>query len=236
MMGFVTRDTEFSPYLLLPRFLFHMGINETAILVYVLLLDRIRLSMGNDKWIDEFGRVFAIYPIRQLAIDARHGERIVKDALSVLEKADLIYRFHQGVGRPNLIYLKVPDISAECSIPPTGCAENCPPEVQKIALLEGGFGTTNKNNRERTTEQKPGSKEAPHGYGTYSNVFLTAAQHERLRQTCPGIDKLIDRMSCYLESSGKNYTNYEAALRSWAQREPETYQTMDYSYEEGESL
>ena len=52
------RDSRISPYMAYPRFLLTMDISETAKLIYVLLLDRARLSMKNDGWEDEKGYVF----------------------------------------------------------------------------------------------------------------------------------------------------------------------------------
>ena len=107
-------------YMAYPRFLLEVDICETAKLVYMLLLDRARVSMKNDTWQDEHGRVFVLYTIPDLAKDIGKGETTVKKALNQLVQQDLIWKQSQGAGRPNKIYVKIP---AENS--PTGQTENC---------------------------------------------------------------------------------------------------------------
>ena len=68
----LTKDTHLPPYMAYPKFLLAVDISETAKLVYILLLDRARLSMKND-WVDEQGKAYVFYPIRELAEDSRNG-------------------------------------------------------------------------------------------------------------------------------------------------------------------
>ena len=93
-------------YMAYPRFLLEVNISETAKLVYVLLLDRARVSMKNDTWQDEQGWVFVLYTIPDLARDIGKGETTVKKALNQLVQQDLIWKQSQGAGRPNKIYVK----------------------------------------------------------------------------------------------------------------------------------
>ena len=97
MTYFLKKDSYIPYYAAFPRFLFHMEISETAKLIYVLLLDRARLSMQNEAWQDDQGRVFIHYTIRSLAETIRMSEMTVKNALKVLEQRGLIYRRRQGV-------------------------------------------------------------------------------------------------------------------------------------------
>ena len=105
-------------YMAYPRFLLEVNISETAKLVYMLLLDRARVSMKNDTWQDEHGRVFVLYTIPALARDISKGETTVKKALNQLVQQDLIQKQSLGAGHPNKIYVK---IQTENS--PTGKAE-----------------------------------------------------------------------------------------------------------------
>ncbi|MBR2928564.1 MAG: replication initiator protein A [Oscillospiraceae bacterium] len=109
------RDSRISPYMAYPRFLLTMDISETAKLIYVLLLDRARLSMKNDGWEDETGYVFIYYTIKSLAAVSGKSEMTVKNALAVLEQKEIICRQRQGAGLPSKIYVKVQ-------------TENCPAE------------------------------------------------------------------------------------------------------------
>ena len=118
MAQFLKSDSNLPPYMAYPRFLLDVDISETAKLVYMLLLDRARLSMKNGDWQDEQGRVFVLYTIPNLAKDIGKGETTAKKALNQLVKQGLILKQSLGPGQPNKIYVK---IQAENS--PTGQAE-----------------------------------------------------------------------------------------------------------------
>ena len=118
MTQFLTCNSYIPSYMAYPRFLLDVDISETAKLVYMLLLDRARLSMKNGDWQDEQGRVFVLYTIPNLAKDIGKGETTVKKALNQLLKQGLILKQSLGPGQPNKIYVK---IQTETS--PTGQAE-----------------------------------------------------------------------------------------------------------------
>ena len=118
MTQYLKCDSYIPPYMAYPRFLLDVDISETAKLVYILLLDRARMSMKNKDWQDEMGRVFVLYTIPNLAKDIGKGETTVKKALNRLVKQGLILKQSLGPGQPNKIYVKIP---AENS--PTGQAE-----------------------------------------------------------------------------------------------------------------
>ena len=58
MTDFLTADTNLPSYMMFPRFLLDMEINETAKMLYIILLDRARLSQKNEGWSDTNGHVF----------------------------------------------------------------------------------------------------------------------------------------------------------------------------------
>ena len=87
MTQFLTCNSYIPPYMAYPRFLLDVDISETAKLVYMLLLDRARLSMKNRDWQDEIDRVFVLYTIPTLAKDIGKGETTVKKALTKAQQA-----------------------------------------------------------------------------------------------------------------------------------------------------
>ncbi|MCD7854619.1 MAG: replication initiator protein A, partial [Clostridiales bacterium] len=87
--------------------LFGIKLSETTKLIYIVLLDRAKMSLKNSSYTDSTG-VFVYFPINKMAEAVNKSEMTVKNAYSALEKADLICRRHQGVGRPNKIYVKLP--------------------------------------------------------------------------------------------------------------------------------
>ena len=96
MTAFLSTNSKIKTYLMFPRFLLDAPVNETAKLLYMLLLDRAKISMKKQEWTDGAGRVFIHYPITKLAGALHKSETTVKTALSDLEEAKLILREHQG--------------------------------------------------------------------------------------------------------------------------------------------
>ena len=75
-------------------------------MLYGLLLDRMSLSQKNG-WVDEQGRVYIIYTIENIMEALGCGNKKAIGLLAELEnKANLILRKKQGLGKPNLIYVK----------------------------------------------------------------------------------------------------------------------------------
>ena len=61
---------------------------------------------------------------------------------------------------------------------------------------------------------------APTAYGEYANVFLTAEDLDKLQDKLQ--DKLpdyIDRLSRYMEKTGKTYKNHRATIEDWAEKD-----------------
>lgn len=104
---YLTSESQLVPYMAFPRFLMDAKVNETARIVYVLLLDRARLSMKNEGWRDQDGHIFIIYPISDLAKDLQKSEMTIKNSLSALEDAGLIRRSRGKPGCPSRTYVKV---------------------------------------------------------------------------------------------------------------------------------
>lgn len=74
--------------------------------LYGIMLDKLDLSVRNN-WADEQGRVYIIYTIEQIMRDLNCGNKKAGQLLQELEeKGGLIERKRQGLGRPNLIFVK----------------------------------------------------------------------------------------------------------------------------------
>lgn len=121
--------------------------------LYGILLDRVTLSAKNG-WIDQQGRVYIIYTIEEIMADMNCGNKKAIQLLSDLEeKVGLIERKRQGLGKPNLIYVKN-FISVEshgeghflnCQKHTSGNAESTSPE-----MAEGHRRNTDTSNTENT--------------------------------------------------------------------------------------
>ena len=97
MTAFITPETEMPGFLMFPRFLLDADISETSKLVYLVLLNRARMSQMHEGWTDAEGRVFLVFPIVELMQTVHKSETTIKTCLKALHKAGLIQRKHQGI-------------------------------------------------------------------------------------------------------------------------------------------
>ena len=236
-------DTPLPIYLPYPRFLLKMEISQTAKLLYSLLLDRSTLSQKN-KWHDDEGRIYIIYPIAEIAEILDKGSTTIKGALNELDMAGLLERERGGFSAPNRLYVKVPRVPQvqfsdqlmagnptliEPENRPTDGQktdlmtliepENRPTDGQKTDLMMVGKPSPNQTTINNLTESQTmgASGEPPAPYGRYQNIFLSQTEYDELQAEYPDrLERFIEEMSRYLAANGKSYQNYAAALRIWA--------------------
>ena len=232
MSSFITSSSTIKQYMVFPRYLMDASINETAMIIYMVLLDRTRMSRKKDEWTDSSGRVFVHYPISKLAENVHKSETTVKTALADLERADLILRQHQGIGKPNRIYVKIP---ADCKLTASE-TENCPPPSQNSVCHEDSNLSGSKNDIVKTISKKEESKSERHAYGLHNNVFLTKKEYEEMLQKLRNPHDCINRLSDYMHRRGVNYSDHAATLILWAKQDGNYIEPRNYDCEEGASL
>ena len=102
---------------------------------------------------------------------------------------------------------------------------------------------TNINNLMESQTKRASEGQPPAAYGRYKNVFLSDAELLELEQDFP--DKweyYLDRLSCHIASTGKQYHSHAATIYKWAQEDAAKGKAApkqgipDYSCKEGESL
>lgn len=154
---YIRADTRLPAYLPYPRFLLKMEISQTAKLLYSLLLDRSTLSQKN-KWLDDEGRIYIIYPIAEIAEILDKGSTTIKGALNELDTAGLLERERGGFSAPNRLYVKVPPVpqvqfsdQLMAGSPPLIEPENRPTDGQKTDLIYGLLG---RNGAGKTTTMR----------------------------------------------------------------------------------
>ena len=82
------------------------SVSAEAKVLYGLLLDRMSLSCKNG-WLDRAGRVYIIFTIEEVMTALGCADQKAGKLLHELEsKCRLIERKRQGLGKPNLIYVK----------------------------------------------------------------------------------------------------------------------------------
>ena len=109
-----------------------------------------------------------------------------------------------------------------------------PPEIE----IKKEIDIEIEKERELETGQAPARS-----YGRYNNVFLSDTELDELKAELP--DKweyYIDRLSCHIASTGKQYHSHAATIYKWAQEDAAKGKAAskqgipDYSCKEGESL
>lgn len=247
MSEFIKQGTEFPTFYQFPDFLLRLPISQTAKLTYMLLYDRARLSQKNN-W-TKYGSVYVNYTIKAMAQMLGKSESTVKSAYNELSEIGLLIRKDGGFSKPNELYVLIPSTGQFSELLEKVSADregNNTTSGQDSVLTEGRFQATNKvietNNRNQSKRVNPRI-----AYGRYKNILLTEEEYGELKSEYPyRLDALIEEMSCHLSATGKQYQNYEAALRSWAERDAKEQSKQksaslyagfpDYSFEEGESL
>lgn len=74
--------------------------------------------------------------------------------------------------------------------------------------------------KERNIRSKEVKKDIPKiAHGEFQNVLLTDEEYGKLQQTIPNADNLIERLSAYIESTGKKYKSHYATLLNWDRRD-----------------
>ncbi len=68
--------------------------------------------------------------------------------------------------------------------------------------------------------KKSTPKPQRHKYGEYNNVLLNDEDIDKLKSEFPNDwQERIERLSCYIASTGKTYKNHLATIRNWSKRE-----------------
>ena len=121
---FYGQSGELFSYFRIPKALFQdhrfRQLSTDARTLYGILLDRMSLSAKNG-WLDEQGRVYIIYTVREVQESLCCAEHKAVKLFRELEGIDLIERKRRGLGRPSLIYVK--DFSSGL---PKAQVQNCP--------------------------------------------------------------------------------------------------------------
>ena len=106
-----TKNTSLVNFLPVPRYLFAMDLSSTAMLLYILLLDRASLSKAN-RWHNQEGWVYLVFTVPELARGLRKSRSTVQKLLLELEEKGLVVRSHPVSGGATNYFLRVPAASA----------------------------------------------------------------------------------------------------------------------------
>lgn len=94
------------------------------------------------------------------------------------------------------------------------------PEVFEETQKTQGFLEKPKKPKEKEKEKEKEKKKAKKIYGEYANVLLTEEELQKLQAEFPSHwQKLIDRLSVYMQSKGVRYTDHLATMRNWGRKD-----------------
>lgn len=75
-------------------------------------------------------------------------------------------------------------------------------------------------NKIREETEEDNIKATRHKYGEYNNVLLSDEDYQKLITEFPtDYEERIERLSSYIESTGKKYKNHLATIRNWARND-----------------
>ena len=144
---FYGAEAEQFSFYRIPKVLFteerFRSVSAEAKVLYGLLLDRMSLSCKNG-WLDKEGRVYIIFTIEEVMTALGCADQKAGKLLHELEsKCRLIERKRQGLGKPNLIYVKnFVDKAADNPVDNTSGSSTPSPEFLKGRISESGICCT----------------------------------------------------------------------------------------------
>ena len=191
------------------------------------------------------------YTAQMIATITRQQVGTVERALQIFLKLGLVEPLQNGALYMSNIELLIGQSSTEGerkrrarlelqkALPKHG-ADKCPPYQADICPPEIELEKEIEIEKEREGET---GHPVPAAYGRYNNVILTDTELSGLKTELP--DKweyYIDRLSCHIASTGKQYHSHAATIYKWAQEDAAKGKAApkqgipDYSCKEGESL
>lgn len=249
---FYNREAERFNFLKVPEILVDgeefKGLSAEAIILYSMLLKRTGMSFKNN-WIDKEGRVFIYFTVEEIT---RRRNISKPTAIKTLDELDmkkgigLIERVRLGLGKPNIIYVK--DFMSIFQVKENDFqkSKNLTSEVKDFNLRSKENELQEVNNLDRNYIENNKSKYSKreysfgeNGLGTFQNVFLTEDEVTDLKEILQSLfDNYIERLSTYIQSTGKNYKDHKATILSWFYKDrgsiKQTNKAKSYSLEDYE--
>ena len=192
------------------------------------------------------------YTAQMIATLARQQVGTVERALGIFQQLGLVEQLHGGLLYMTDIELMIGQSSTEAerkraarlankALPPPRTngghlSDIRPPEIEIELEKEKEIEI------EKEREGETGHP-APAAYGRYNNVILTDTELSGLKtELTDKWEYYIDRLSCHIASTGKQYHSHAATIYKWAQEDAAKGKAApkqgipDYSCKEGESL
>lgn len=224
---FYNRQAERFSFYMLPKILLSderfESLSSDAKIFYACLLERSSYSYKNN-WIDGDDRVYIIFTIEEIMETLGVSNKTASKISSELENIGLIEKKRQGLGKPNIIYVKdfmsVFDIEKneyitrsvnstlqKCNNYTSRNVKNTSQEVKKVHGIDTNIINNNYNNIKRDEKKS---------YGQYQNVFLSEIEYQDLLKTLGDkINEYVERLSTYMKSNNRIYEDHKATIINW---------------------
>ena len=180
------------------------SLSTDAKLLYGLLLDRMQLSIKNG-WLDTDGKVFIYYTVESIMEAMSCGNKKAGQLLAELDDKKgigLILRVHQGLGKPDRIYVR------KCIVPgmSNGHVQTCQNDISGDAHLTGqGMSKSHTNNTEKNKKENNNTdlidsspagleEEAMEMRNAYREYFLDKCSFDRLKEGNPYSKEILDEI------------------------------------------
>ena len=188
----------------------HLMLNEEIVMTPAMLATITRYDVGTVEK--------ALQIFMQLGL----VEQLPDNSYYMLEIEGMVGKTSTEADRKRLARAKVKALKGqttdECLTNVRILSDNSPPEIE--TEKEADINIETDSDREL--------------YGRYKNVSLTPSEYESLKNEYPiYADKYIERLSEYMETKGKSYSNHYATILSWLKKD---IKPTNYSCKEGESL
>lgn len=226
---FYNRQAERFSFYMLPKILLSdehfKSLSSDAKIFYACLLERTSYSYKNN-WIDDEDRVYIIFTIEEIMETLSVSNKTASKISSELENIGLIEKKRQGLGKPNIIYVKdfmsVFDIEKseyitrsvnstlqKCNNYTSRNVKSTSQEVKKVHgidtnIINNNYINNNFNNKEKKI------------YGQYQNVFLSESEYqELLKELGDRLNEYVERLSTYMKSNNRTYEDHKATIINW---------------------
>lgn len=224
---FYNRQAERFSFYMLPKILISdehfKSLSSDSKIFYACLLERSSYSYKNN-WIDDENRVYIIFTIEEIMETLGVSNKTASKISSELENIGLIEKKRQGLGKPNIIYVKdfmsVFDIEKneyitrsvnstlqKCNYYTSGNVKSTSQEVKKVHGIDTNIINNNYNNIKRDEKKS---------YGQYQNVFLSEIEYQDLLKTLGDkFNEYVERLSTYMKSNNRTYEDHRATIINW---------------------
>lgn len=224
---FYNRQAERFSFYMLPKILlsddYFKSLSSDAKIFYACLLERTSYSYKNN-WIDDEDRVYIIFTIEEIMETLSVSNKTASKISNELESIGLIEKKRQGLGMPNIIYVKdfmsvfdieknqyitrsVDSTLQKCNNYTSRNVKSTSQEVKKVHGIDTNIINNNYNNIKRDEKKS---------YGQYQNVFLNEVEYQDLLKTLGDkFNEYVERLSTYMKANNRTYEDHKATIINW---------------------